>query len=75
MNILTAILSAAIISGWITAIAIVSVQNVMLVSLQFLGFNSIQLPVGVLLAFAAGFGWLIGAITPQLLRSRKSSRY
>ena len=74
MNILTAILSAAIISGWITAIAIISVQNVMLVSLQFLGFNSIQLPVGVLLAFAGGVGWLFGAIAPQLLRSRKPSR-
>ena len=74
MNILTAILSAVIISGWISAIAIVSVQNVMLVSLQFLGFSSIQLPVGILLAFASAFGWLAGAIAPQLLRSQKSRR-
>ena len=72
MNIVTVIFSAAIIASWIAAIAIVSVQNSMLVSLQFLGFNSIQLPVGVLLAFASGFGWLMGAIAPQLLRSRKS---
>lgn len=64
MNSLTALLTAAIAATWIGGIAILSIQNITVVSLKFLAFSSIQMPLGVLLAFSAAAGWLIAAILP-----------
>ena len=72
MNSLTALLTAIIAAIWIGAIAILSIQNITAVSLKFLAFSSFQLPVGVLLAFSAAAGWLIGAIAPLFWRSQPS---
>lgn len=69
MNSFTAILTAIIAATWIGAIALLSLQNITAVSLKFLTFSSLQLPIGVLLAFSGATGWLIGAITPLLWRS------
>jgi uncharacterized integral membrane protein len=60
-----------IVSGWIGAIALFSIQNVTTVSLQFLGFASISLPIGLLLTFSAGGGMILGAILPLFLSSSK----
>lgn len=71
-NFLTAILLAA----WIGIIAVFSIQNITAVSLKFLAFESIQLPVGVLLAFSMGIGTIVAAIASLLWRKpRKSKRY
>ena len=48
-----------VVAFWIMAIAIISVQNATPVSLRFITFESIQIPVGLLLAFCIGVG-LIG---------------
>lgn len=74
MNSLTALLTAMIAATWIGAIAILSIQNITTVSLKFFAFSSLQLPVGVLLAFSAAAGWLIGAITPFFWRSQSVRR-
>jgi uncharacterized integral membrane protein len=55
-----------ILSFWVGAIAILSVQNVTPVTLQFLFFRSIELPVGVVLAFSLSIG-LLGVAVAQLL--------
>lgn len=55
-----------ILSVWVSAIAILSVQNVAPVSLQFLFFRSIDLPVGVVLALSMSIG-LLGVAVAQLL--------
>lgn len=51
-----------LLSFWISAIAILSVQNATPVSLNFLLFESVQIPVGILLAFSASLGLLAGLL-------------
>lgn len=49
-----------LLSLWISAIAILSVQNATPISLKFLLFESVEIPVGILLAFSASLGLLAG---------------
>ncbi|WP_250125545.1 LapA family protein [Chroococcidiopsis sp. CCMEE 29] len=66
MTALSNLLTSLILAIWVVAIAILSVQNATPVSLRFLNFQSIQLPVGLVLAFSAGVG-LIGMSLTQPL--------
>jgi uncharacterized integral membrane protein len=69
------LLTALIVAGWIGAIAILSVQNFSLVSLKLLTWESIQIPIGLVLAFAAGLG-MVGTAALQLLpASRQSNEF
>ncbi|BAU66079.1 hypothetical protein STA3757_34800 [Stanieria sp. NIES-3757] len=75
MKIFTNFLSSLIMAGWIAAIAVFSIQNIQQVSLKFLTFQSIQLPIGVLLSFCLGIGFLLGSLLPLLWqRSRRASQ-
>jgi lipopolysaccharide assembly protein A len=58
------LLTSLIVAGWISAIAILSIQNFTPVSLKFLSFETIQLPVGIVLAFSVAVGAVGGAIAP-----------
>ena len=73
MKTLTNLLTSIIVAIWVVAIAILSVQNATPVSLKFLTFQSIQLPVGLVLAFSAGLG-IIGMALTLPLWSLGSSR-
>jgi uncharacterized integral membrane protein len=55
-----------IVAAWVSAIAILSVQNAAPVALKFLIFQSIQMPVGVVLAFSVCIG-VIGMAVIQML--------
>ena len=66
MRIFTNFISSVILAMGIGAIAIFSIQNIKPVSVQFLMFESIQFPVGVLLAFCAGIGVILGSLLPLL---------
>jgi len=61
---LTILLILLILAAWIAASAILSVQNAVPVSLTFLNFHSIQLPVGLVLASST----CVGIITVALLQ-------
>lgn len=61
------LLTALILAGWVSLIAVFSIQNVKNVSLQFLWLRTVEVPLGVVLAFSAGFGMIVGAIAPALL--------
>jgi len=63
-----------ILSLWIAAIAILSVQNATAVAIQFLWFRSVELPLGVILAFGTGIGLLSVAVV-RLLWQLTSRRY
>lgn len=63
MRTLANLLTIVILAGWVVAIAIISVQNATPVALRFLTFQSIQLPVGLVLAFSAALGMLAVALT------------
>jgi uncharacterized integral membrane protein len=59
------LLVGLLVSAWVGITAILSVQNAKLVSLQFLGLQSIQIPLGVLLAFAMIVGlWSVILLRP-----------
>lgn len=66
MKALINLLISLVLASWVIGIAVLSVQNATPISLTFLGFQSIQLPVGVVLAFSAGAGLVGGAIALPL---------
>jgi len=66
MKTIANLLTSLILAGWIGAIAILSIQNFTPVSVKFLAFESIQLPIGIVLAFSAGIGLIGGALVPAL---------
>lgn len=66
--------SSLIMAGLLGAIAIFSIQNIQPVALQFFSLRSIQLPVGVLLAFCLGIGLILGSFISASFGSKKKSR-
>lgn len=50
---MTKLIAALLLAVWVAAIAILSAQNGTPISLQFFGLRSIQIPLGMLLAFFA----------------------
>lgn len=69
MKLFANFLIACIVVTWVVGIAVVSVQNASLVSLYFLGFRSVELPFGLVLAFSAAAGMMAIAIAQPLLIS------
>jgi uncharacterized integral membrane protein len=67
------ILIALIVAGWVSAIALISVQNATPVSLRFLAFQSVQLPMGLVLAFSAAIGMVGMAVLLPMKRTIGSS--
>ncbi|MGB3639485.1 MAG: DUF1049 domain-containing protein [Rivularia sp. (in: cyanobacteria)] len=67
------LLLSIIVALWIMAIAIVSVQNATPVSLRFITFETIQIPVGLLLTFCVAVG-IIGTPLVQPLLFKKNSK-
>jgi uncharacterized integral membrane protein len=74
MTIVTNLILALLMAAWLGAIAVFSIQNIREVSLKFLMFESIQLPVGVLLSFCVGLGLVIGSLAPLLWQGSKNQR-
>ena len=74
LKILANVLILLIIAIWVVAIALISVQNATPVSLQFLVFQSIQIPLGLMLAFAVAVG-LLGTAVLQPLWGLGESQY
>lgn len=62
MKFMANLISSLIMAGWIGAIAIFSIQNIQPVSLQLFSLQSIELPVGVMLAFCLGIGIMLGSL-------------
>ena len=58
-----------IVAFWVSAIALLSVQNAAPVALRFLTFQSVQLPMGLVVAFSAAIGMVGMAIVLPLLQS------
>ncbi|GBF79260.1 lipopolysaccharide assembly protein LapA domain-containing protein [Aphanothece sacrum] len=74
MKIFTNLIVGILIAFWISVVAIFSIQNISQVSLNFLAWQSITLPIGVLLSFALGGGFIIGALLPLLWQQPKSRK-
>ena len=74
MKAIAGLLNTLIFGGWIIAIAIFSIQNIQGVSLKFIVFESITVPVGVLLAFCSAIGLILGWLLPLLFSRRRVNR-
>ncbi|MFW6296642.1 MAG: lipopolysaccharide assembly protein LapA domain-containing protein [Halothece sp.] len=79
MRVIFSLLSSLIIGFWIVAIALISIQNVYLpndslLTLRFLTFESIELPVGIVLACSAAGGFIAGGLLPVFFLRRKKRR-
>ncbi|VXD23255.1 lipopolysaccharide assembly protein LapA domain-containing protein [Planktothrix paucivesiculata] len=61
-----AIVTSFILAFWMSAIAILAIQNATPITLRFLFLESVQLPVGVILAFSVSLGVLGGALFKPL---------
>jgi hypothetical protein len=66
MSVILPILINLLLAIWIGAIALVSVQNATPVALKFIMFESIQIPVGVILAFCGILGLILGSLVKPL---------
>ncbi|NBD31748.1 MAG: DUF1049 domain-containing protein [Cyanobacteria bacterium] len=64
MQRLGTIFAFLIIAAGMVLMAVISIQNITAISLQFLFFRSVEIPFGVLLAFSFSFGLILGAIAP-----------
>ncbi|MDJ0509691.1 MAG: LapA family protein [Crocosphaera sp.] len=68
------IIISILLAFWLGAIAIFSIQNIRMVSLKFLLWDSIELPIGVLLSFCVGGGLIIGSFFPLFLKRTQKKR-
>ncbi len=66
MKTLPILLISLVMATWVGAIAILSVQNFTPVTLNLLAFQSVEIPVGLVLAFSVGIG-MVGMAIAQLL--------
>ena len=73
---LNRLFASTILAVLVTFFSIFSIQNITPVSLKFLVFESISLPLGILLALSTGVGLIFGAIIPLLLikKTKKKKR-
>jgi uncharacterized integral membrane protein len=65
---------ALLLATGLTALALLSIQNVDPVALTFLVFRSIQVPAGLLLVFCVAGGLVIGSFFPLLGGGERRSK-
>ena len=63
---MTNLIISTIAAIWIALIALISVQNASLVSINFAIWKSIDLPWGLVLAGAVALGFILGGLVPLL---------
>jgi len=61
----------SIMAAWMMVIALLSVQNATPVSLKFLIWQSVPLPLGFLLSIGLASGLLLGGVLPGSSRRRR----
>jgi uncharacterized integral membrane protein len=73
MKTLPILFISLIAAAWIGAIAILAIQNFTPVTLNLLAFQSVEIPVGLVIAFSVGIG-MVGMAIAQLLLTSSSQR-
>jgi uncharacterized integral membrane protein len=63
-----------ILAFWVCAIALIAIQNATPITLNFLILHSIQMPLGLVLAFSVALGLVGMAIVLPLLQIRPTAR-
>jgi uncharacterized integral membrane protein len=57
---MTRFITSLVLATWISAMALIAIQNATPVTLQFLVAQSVSIPVGLVMAFSASLG-MVGA--------------
>ena len=73
MNTTKNLFIALIFTGWLVFIATFSIQNIELITVNFLVWESVKIPVGVFLSMMIASGFLLGAILPAFFRKKPKS--
>lgn len=68
---MTRFFTSLIVAVWVSAIALIAIQNATPVSLQFLGLRTVELPIGLVLAFSASLGMIGTTFVLGVLQSTK----
>ncbi len=63
--------TSLILALWISITAIIAIQNATPVSLQFLGARSVEIPLGLVLAFSAAIGMVGTALAIGIGRATR----
>ena len=71
---MTKLLITIVPAVWIALIAVVSVQNASPVSLKFMVFRTIEMPMGVAFGFCAAGGMVGTAVLLNLFGGKSQSR-
>ncbi len=74
MAIFTNFLISLIMALWFGTLAIFAIQNVSPTALRFTFWESIQLPISLLLTFCFGVGLVLGALMPILWQRSQKRR-
>lgn len=69
---MTRFLTSLILALWVSAIALIAIQNAAPVSLQFLNVQTIEIPLGLVLAFSASIGMVATAAVLNFWQSSRS---
>jgi lipopolysaccharide assembly protein A len=64
------LLSSLILALWIVLISVMSIQNVADVTLHFLSFESIKIPVGVVMALSLSVGIIVQPLLISILSKK-----
>lgn len=70
MIIIAQLTRALAVAALSVAVAVLSIQNIAPISLQWLGWRSVEIPFGVAIASSISIGWILGALSPLLLARR-----
>jgi uncharacterized integral membrane protein len=69
---MTQFLISLVVAIWVSAIALLAIQNATPVSLQFLNIQSVEIPLGLVMAFSASIGMIGAALSLGIWRSARS---
>lgn len=64
--------TSLITAFWVSAIALIAIQNATPVSLRFLGLQSVEVPIGLVVAFSASLGMVGTALILGAWRASQS---
>lgn len=69
---MTRFFTSLIVAFWVSAIALIAIQNATPVSLQFLNVQTIEIPLGLVMAFSASIGMVGAALAVNSWQASRS---
>ncbi|MGL5510537.1 MAG: lipopolysaccharide assembly protein LapA domain-containing protein [Microcoleaceae cyanobacterium] len=74
MKLMQTILINFLVVFWIGAIALIAIQNATPFTLQFFGWETISMPLGIMIALSVMLGIITGTIMLPFLQSKGTAK-